>query len=155
MPRFREASRRDCFAMAPILREADQGECAAHGVFPLDALLRGLDTSTLAVALEDDEGRSFAIYGVGPLSQPGRGAPWMLGTDAIKDNWVWFLRNTPEMIRNAHSAYPHLYNLVDARNTVHIRWLEWAGFTFGRTVPFGPLGLPFHEFMRSQECASP
>lgn len=154
MPLIREASRRDCFAMAPLMRGADRDECAAHGVLPLDALLTGVDTATAAYTLEHD-GRPFAIYGVGPLSRPGWGAPWMLGTDAIKDNWVWFLRQTPEMVRSVHAAYPHLYNLVDARNTVHIRWLKWAGFDFGVvTIPAGPRSLPFYQFQRSQECAS-
>ena len=136
--------------MAPRLRSADRDECAASGYTPLDALVEGFETSTYSYTLEDDQGEPFAIFGVGPIpGRPGWGAPWMLGTDGIKDNWLWFSRNSAEVIRRCHEGYANLYNFVDVRNTVHVRWLKWVGFTFGAVTALGPHGLPFNEFYRT------
>ena len=42
--------------------------------------------------------------------------------------------------------FPVLRNVVDARNTVSIRWLVWLGFTIGTPQPMGVRGLPFIPF---------
>ena len=41
-----------------------------------------------------------------------------------------------------------LYNVVDKRNTVHLKLLKFLGFKFIREIPFGPNQLPFIEFIK-------
>jgi hypothetical protein len=42
-----------------------------------------------------------------------------------------------------------LWNIVDARNELHIRWLKRFGFVALKKHPqVGPQGLPFFEFVR-------
>jgi hypothetical protein len=140
--------------MAPNLRQADLEELTAStDLPPLEALLYSIETTPETWACVDDDGQPFALYGTG--REEDHGAPWMLGTDGIERHWRWFLRNTPRIIEDVSRGYPLLFNAVDARNTVHVRWLEWAGFTVLPDTFPGPKGHPFHPFfMRSNPCAS-
>ena len=76
----------------------------------------------------------------------------LLGTDAMLDDLQdqrTFLRQSKEVLRELHHQFILLFNEVDARNTVHIRWLRWMGFTFVRYRPnYGTEGRPFYEFCK-------
>ena len=77
---------------------------------------------------------------------------WMLGRDEmltdVHDKWE-FLRQSRIHLANLHAMYPVLFNFVDARNTVHLRWLRWMGFTFiSRNDNYGPEKRTFYEFVR-------
>jgi hypothetical protein len=73
----------------------------------------------------------------------------------MSDEWVKvFLRASRQIVEEWQRDFPRLHNYTDARNTVHHRWLRWLGFTFtARHETFGPLGLPFYEFVRIAPCA--
>lgn len=139
--------------MAPRLRQADLQEIAAGGfTSPVKALLTSLETSTERFCIEHD-GEPIAIFGGGPAEKCSDsivrvGVPWMLGTDGISRQWRWFLRNSSTIVGLVQQHYDILFNLVDIRNDVHIRWLRWCGFTFGETLPHGINGEPFREFIR-------
>lgn len=141
--------------MAPNLRQADLHEIAAgSGQPPVEALLSSFEGSTERFCIEH-AGEPIAVFGGGPLemcsdSTVTVGVPWMLGTDGISKHWVWFLRNTPEIVNLVQQHYDVLFNLVDVRNEVHIRWLKWCGFSFGKVIPHGQAGEPFQEFIRFQ-----
>lgn len=135
--------------MAPRLREADKAEIAAMtGSYPESALLRGLEGDVCVTAVSP-EGDPFLMAGVRPSRFPEAGFVWMLGTDAIENFSIPFLRHARGYLDAFHDIYPLLHNYVDARNTVHIRWLKWMGCTFIQTRPrMGVQGRPFHEFVR-------
>ncbi|CUA90935.1 hypothetical protein Ga0061061_1171, partial [Chelatococcus sambhunathii] len=78
------------------------------------------------------------------------GISWMLGTDDLARHSRWFLRNCGGMLDEMHGHFPTFYNFADERNEVHIRWLRWAGFTFGRRIPHN--GTHFWEHWRTKEC---
>jgi hypothetical protein len=145
----------DCEYLAPRLRAADLAEIGAlDGSAPLAALIESLSASSLANVMEHN-GVPFAIYGVAPedgCSDCTRGISWMLGTDDLKKHSVWFLRNYRGMLDEMHAYFPVIFNFVDVRNEVHIRWLRWAGFTFGKQYPLN--GTHFWEHWRIKECAS-
>ena len=45
--------------------------------------------------------------------------------------------------------YRVLYNFIDARNTLHIKWLKWCGFTFiQKHYDYGYEKRLFYEFVR-------
>ena len=41
-----------------------------------------------------------------------------------------------------------LWNIVDKRNTVHLKLLQFLGFKFLRELTYGPNQIPFIEFCR-------
>lgn len=155
MPEIRQGCLEDCYLLAPMLRAADAAEVKAlANLSPEEALVSSFEASRERFTITH-EGKPIAIYGGGPHpNDPTVGIPWMLGSDGIKHHWVWFLRHTPEIVWSVQQHYPVLWNLVDVRNTVHIRWLKWCGFTFGRVHDaFGYEQRPFQEFVRYRECA--
>lgn len=152
MPEIRPAVLRDCHSLAPLLREADKAEIKAlTGHAPLDGLLESLEVSTQRFAIEH-QGEVIAIFGGGP--HPHRddcGLPWMMASDHLKTQWVWFLRNSDRIVDLVQRHYPLLWNVIDIRNAVHMRWLRWCGFTFGTTFPkLGVEERPFREFWRQR-----
>jgi len=68
--------------------------------------------------------------------------------DDTKDKRT-FLRQSKIELRKILKEYPVLFNVVDSRNEVHVRWLQWMGFTFiKKHSEYGPEKRPFYEFVR-------
>ncbi len=131
--------------IAGRMRAADRAEVfAASGRSPLSALSFSYrHSSEVWTALFD--GRPQVMWGVGDISiLTGVGAPWLLGTDAVERNFRGFLRISRDWPAQLLGRYRLLRNLVDARNTISIRWLEWLGFRLFDPVEIN--GQPFHLF---------
>jgi hypothetical protein len=60
---------------------------------------------------------------------------WLVGTDDLITHSTTFLRHSRQWLATMHEHYRLLYNVIDARNEVHLRWLEWLGFEFIQDVP--------------------
>jgi hypothetical protein len=60
---------------------------------------------------------------------------WLVGTDDLIAHSTTFLRHSRQWLATMHEHYRLLYNVIDARNEVHLRWLEWLGFEFIQDVP--------------------
>ena len=150
----RPATEADLVAIAPRLRQADINECAAVcDLAPLDALRLGLPNSSAVVV--DTLDYPIAIFGVQPMPLPKMGAVWMTSTEDIaQPPYVGqFIRHSRTVLNTLHAQYPLLCNVVDARNTVHIRWLKWCGFIFlTKHERYGPQQRPFWEFARITPC---
>ena len=137
------ASREDARDLAPFLRHEDAAEIdAATGQSPLEALLMGLGASPGARSVHE-VGRPIAMFGL----VPGRSydVPWLLGSDRILAHWREFARRSREELDRLRQGRP-LRNYVDARNTVHVRWLRWLGAEILPAAPWGLRQLPFHLF---------
>lgn len=134
--------------MASRLREADLREIEAHaGIGAETALGIGLQRSSQCyTGLWKDE--PFIMFGAGRVFEDV-GNVWLLGTDRVKEARVPLLRQSRRWLGELHKEYPLLFNYVDARNTLHIKWLRWLDFRFINLHPqFGVGGLPFYEFVR-------
>jgi hypothetical protein len=60
-----------------------------------------------------------------------------------------FLRQSRIELKKLQKLYPVLFNYIDARNTVHLKWLLYMGFTvIQKHEVFGYSGLPFYEFVK-------
>lgn len=93
------------------------------------------------------DGELNCVFGVGPLSVvTGKGAPWMLGTNALEKNSRILIRKTPDYISTMLRAFPHLVNYVHADNIVAVRWLRRLGFDIHPAEPYGVKGAQFHKF---------
>lgn len=138
----------DCKVIADNIRDADRDEIqAASGQTPLVGILAGYEHSDVPFTILAD-GVPAAMFGAGPAA-PGVGMIWLLGTDLLLGNTTRFLRESRFWLEQCARPYDLLFNYVDARNTVHIRWIEWLGFTFiNQHDDFGVERRPFLEFVR-------
>jgi hypothetical protein len=148
----RQATLEDALFLAPRLRKADRQEIEAlRGPGQeAQALLDGVRLSKPAYAICNSGGEVVGIYGAAPLEgEPQAAAIWMLGSDGLTADARSFLRQSRGHIKDLQDRYNLLLNCVDARNAVHIRWLQWLGFTFIQYLPgYGRNGEPFWEFVR-------
>lgn len=146
---YRDATADDVRAVGRNMREADRRELkAASGKGPFEMLALGLIHSEECIALLTEDGTPFAVAGVTRMPDFG-GSVWMLATNDLERCKMRFLRNIRAGVDMWQKKYKLLHNYVDERNTVHINWLRWLGFTFiKRHERFGVELRPFIEFVR-------
>jgi putative methionine-R-sulfoxide reductase with GAF domain len=154
MPYLRKAVLEDCACLAANMREADRMEVkAASGLTPYQALLMGYVNSEICVSIVDDDSTILGMFGVVPTSvSPSTGAVWMLAAKELLKYSKRFAKESRQWVDAVQSGYDLLYNTIDERNTVHIRWIQWCGFTVLRRIPeYGVEGRPFLEFARLKD----
>ena len=127
--------------VASNLRKDDYREVfEGHGHYPLLYLpLAAFNGDT--VWFEVPNGRTAGMAGV----QEG-GKIWMLCTDAIHDYPLTFAREAKRFIESREEQL--LWNIVDKRNTAHLKLLKFLGFKFLRELKHGPNNITFIEFCR-------
>lgn len=76
------------------------------------------------------------------------GAIWLLASDDIQKIRFSFLRESRKVVELLNQKYRTLWNYVDCRNELHLRWLKWCGFKFIRQLKYGVNQKPFYEFIR-------
>ena len=117
-------------------REVEEG----HGIDSTLALLDAVQKPS-CVYFTVPNGKTAGMAGVDPGGQI-----WMLCTPAIHDYPIWFARQAKRYVeRQPHKL---LWNIVDKRNTVHLKLLKFLGFKFLRELKHGPNQLTFIEFCR-------
>ncbi|TPI67597.1 hypothetical protein FJ420_01945 [Mesorhizobium sp. B3-1-3] len=147
---IRRAKEADAVFLAPRLRAADRDEIqAALGMTP-EAALPLFTNGNYVWAGVEPNGEPFGLFGIDPVNgNPHLGIVWMVSTPAILKYRRDLLTMTPKWLKRLHRVRPLLGNHIDARNTLHIRWLRRMGFSFLRThEEFGVEKRPFHEFAR-------
>lgn len=147
---LRQTDYEDVRYLAPRLRQADKDECmAATGYDPKVALCIGLKFGDITQTMLAPDGEPLGMFGVGKSNVPDAGAIWMVATDNLVKHQMKFLRLNKPVIETLQTEYLALFNFVDARNTLHIKWLKWMGFTFiKRHEHWGFEKRPFYEFVR-------
>jgi len=128
--------------IARRMRQADVDEVfATSGRKPASAMVFSLRKSSHAWTAVIN-GRPELMFGVGDLNiLAGVGAPWLLGTDAVEQHYILFLRNSVDFRDQLLRRYPVMRNFVDDRNKVSKRWLTWLGATIS-----DPIELNGHAF---------
>lgn len=124
------------------MRKADEIEVwRSSRRSPIDALrhsMRHSDAFTVII-----NGRPEIMYGVGDINVlAGIGCVWLLGTDAIAENWRWFLHATAKGRDALFTRHDVLRNAVDRENETSIRWLRWLGAEF-----LGDIDVNGHPFV--------
>ena len=112
------------------LRSADRRELAAtSGIAPVRVIVDGITAASKCYTIHSkSEGRPCGIFGTRESDHPESGLVWMLGTDDLTANGRVFLRYSRHWLDELHRNYRLLFNVIDARNLVHRRWLDWMGF---------------------------
>ena len=142
--------------IAENLRAADLAEVKASSKFtPLEVLLYSFLAGKPCMTICKGDETPVAMWGVTPESDTV-GRVWMLGTDELtkdKSLRLRFLREAKLHLNEILKSYAVLWNYVDARNTVHLRWIRWMGFTFVAKHPhYGEEQRPFFEFCKASSC---
>jgi hypothetical protein len=151
MPFIRLANKADAYALAGDMRPEDQAEIRAmSGQDAINALLHGVRFSDVPLAIQDDDGSTIGLFGVVTTQQhPRVGAVWLLASPKLLKYSRRLARESRRWVETLQAQYDVLFNLVDERNTVHIRWIQWCGFTFVNRHPaLGAEQRPFLEFVR-------
>ena len=151
MLKTRIATINDALELASRLRQADYQEIEAlTGKPPKKSLIRGIILSDIPIAIVNTDGHILGLFGVTTVTQqPKTGMIWLLASKGLLDYRIEFLKKSRCWIAMLQRHYDVLYNIVDERNKVHIRWLTWCGFTFiKRHTETGIEKRPFIEFVR-------
>lgn len=135
------------------MRDADAQECkAAAGMAPELALLLSTKVATECHTMVSPSGEAVGICGLGPGLTDNDRQVWMLCTNDLLKHKRLFLEESRAWIEEKSKRYL-LWNHVDARNTVHVRWLKWLGANFhgSHTSPY--TGTPLLHFTKVTLCA--
>ena len=128
-------------AVASNLLPDDYREVAeGHGHDPVEAIPQCSQIGD-TVYFNVPDGQIAGVAGVQP-----DGRIWMLCTPAILKYPKTFAREAKRFVESREEKL--LWNIVDKRNTVHIKLLRFLGFKFLREVKHGPNNLSFIEFCR-------
>lgn len=149
--RWRLAQPEDVEDVVSRLRPEDIEECfAMQGVHPAEFFsMYGYDRDNTYVIYNRD-GDNVALGGTVGHGN-GLGQIWMIATPLLENHPVEFLRYSKAFIKETTKEYSVLFNWVSEANPVHIKWLQWCGFTFiKRHEQFGALGTPFYTFVKVQ-----
>jgi hypothetical protein len=146
LKRFYPLTPEAAITVASDLTYDDQREVAhGHGIDNvMDIVIKALSDPS-NVYLETPQGRIAAMGGATD------GRIWMLSTPFCTDYPLTFARDIKRYVDSRPDKM--LWNIVDKRNTTHIKLLRYLGFKFLRQVPYGPYNLPFLEFCKIQ-CVS-
>jgi len=133
--------------IADNLRPEDARELeTATGLSAQEAVFRSLASSSYAY-MSAWNGTPHSLFGVAQDPQvPNAGIVWMVGTREIERSPIATYKEAKKFLPVLHKEFPLLWNRVDNRNTLHIKWLKALGFTFGDTEQVN--GQDFTYFYR-------
>jgi len=145
---------KDAERLGPKLRKADKDEIqAAVGEDPVSVLKSSIRLSNPGYTVKDSKSKKpLACFGAAPY-EIGVGVVWFLSSETMfKKNRIQFIRSSKFWVEKLFEHYDVLFNVVDSRNKVHIRWLKWMNFRFIADIPeFGAEKRMFHQFVRSYD----
>ena len=145
---FKLTTLEDIKYLAPRLRQEDKQEIlAGSGLIPYYALLNGFQNSVIVFTIFNPKNKPIGIFGVDDVGN-GVGGIWLLATKDLATIKIAFLKQCREVVKVLNQKYKILWNYVDCRNEVHIKWLKWCDFKFLRKTNYGVLQKPFYEFIR-------
>lgn len=88
-----------------------------------------------------------AIFGCGQPDEMLKTARiWMLATDDLEKIKKTFVERSMEQIEVMLEMVPLLYNYVDCRNRLSIKWLKWLGANMSDPLIYGSEMIPFVKF---------
>jgi len=144
---FRLSTLEDVKYLAHRLRYEDMREIYANtGRTPYQSLYEGFFHCDLCFTITTAN-KPVSMFGVAKHNMD-IGVIWLMATDDITNIKFPFLRECREVIEEINKHYKILWNFVDCRNELHIKWLKWCGFKFLRKINYGNNKLPFYEFVR-------
>ena len=127
-PYHRVSKLDDIVSLAPNLRYEDVREVETLGRTRDQSLLNGYLYGKMCRSIIDKHGQVVGMYGVVPVDDK-TGLVWMLGSKDLKKISIAFLKESRTEVDKMNKIWPHLWNIIDSRNELHLKWLKWCGFT--------------------------
>jgi len=147
------ATRADAIALAPRLRPEDALESIGWGQTPQSSLVRAVDHGLETHSATDETGSVVGMFGLGH-HEPTLGitSVWLMASDNVLTQKKYlrpFWRIAFHFLNLWHQDHQMLGNAVHRANTVHIQWLERAGFIINYAAAIeSPLGHVYFPFVR-------
>ena len=126
-PFHRATQLHDICELAPNLRSEDKREVNTLGKTSEQALLSGYLFGKVCRSIINNYGQVVGMYGVVPADDK-TGLVWMLGSDKLKKIKIPFLKESRTEVEGMNTLFPHLWNIIDSRNEMHLKWIKWCGF---------------------------
>ena len=126
-PFHRATQLHDVCELAPNLRSEDKREVETLGKTPEQSLLTGYLLGRVCRSIINNYGQVVGMYGVVPADNK-TGLVWMLGSDKLKKIKIPFLKESRTEVEKMNTLLPHLWNIIDSRNELHLKWIKWCGF---------------------------
>ena len=127
----RDAQLADVLVLSKTMRKADREEImASNGVSALEALVTPFTINgamNFSIIGTGDEG-VVGMFGCCPSVDPQYGCAWLLQSDKLLTHRKQFLKECPYWVSKMGEGYDYLYNFVDKRNWVSLKWLQFLGF---------------------------
>lgn len=109
---------------------------------------KSLELSDETYAVINSDGKAVGVFGI--RSHEGDGIPWLLTTREIEKFKRQFKIQSQEIVNEWLNKWPYLYNYVDCRNKVAIKWLKTIGFKMEDTFTLGDPHVPFFKFTQAK-----
>jgi hypothetical protein len=123
----RDAQLADVLVLSKTMRKADREEImASNGVSALEALVTPFtvkEAMNFSIIGTGDEG-VVGMFGCVPSVDPQYGCAWLLQSDKLLTHRKQFLKECPYWVAKMGEGYDYLYNFVDKRNWVSLKWLQ-------------------------------
>ena len=126
-PFHRATQLHDVCELAPNLRSEDKREVNTLGKTSEQSLLTGYLLGRVCRSIINNYGQVVGMYGVVPADDK-TGLVWMLGSDKLKKIKIPFLKESRTEVEGMNTLFPHLWNIIDSRNELHLKWIKWCGF---------------------------
>ena len=127
----RDAQLADVLVLSKTMRKADREEImASNGVSALEALVTPFtvkEAMNFSIIGTGDEG-VVGMFGCVPSVDPQYGCAWLLQSDKLLTHRKQFLKECPYWVAKMGEGYDYLYNFVDKRNWVSLKWMQVLGF---------------------------
>lgn len=128
------------------LRPADRDEWVAASGLPVRETLLQIaqDESKVATVIIDEDERPLVVWGV----IAPEGELWLAASIFAEKHVFSIHRHLKPTLSRLQTVFKTLSATCDARNEVHLKWLNWCGFKRTGTINVGPWDLPFHTHIR-------
>ena len=141
---MRDAREEDAAWFAPRLRPCDAQEVGAMYEDVTEGLLTAIRASAVAKVAELN-GRPVILLGCAN-GQDGTGCPWLMATGEVVKLPGALTKVGRHYVQYFKMRWPKLFNYVDERSLVSVRWLKHLGFAIHSPVRLGLKGERFHPF---------
>ena len=137
----------DVLELAPKIRKGDRAEIrASDNASPLEALVVPFTIEghkTYSIIGTKEEG-VIGMFGSTPSAEKGYGCAWLLSSEDLLKHRKEFIKQNPYWIAKMGKGYKYLYNFVDKRNWVSLKWLQRLQFEARQEFPeYGYAKIPF------------
>lgn len=148
---FRPATQADIDHIAANLRPEDQREMEVFTEDPKAELRRGWKSFPLVYSASV-EGEPAVVMGVEPQVRDGSGRVWLLGTPKCEERPIALMKEARLWRDRWLDRWSPLWNVVDPRNEMHVRWIESIGFRLGNTVEINEHPFIYFSITRDDPC---